>query len=76
MAVQLFPELIKTPDEAYPVLIRELVPVGLLGVMLAALFGAVLSTFESLLNSAATIFSLDIYQRHWRPRPSRRTSSE
>ncbi len=35
--------------------------------MLAALFGAVLSTFESLLNSAATIFSLDIYQRHWRP---------
>ena len=67
MAVHLFPGLIRTPDQAYPVLIRELVPAGLLGVMLAALFGAVLSTFESLLNSAATIFSLDIYQRHWRP---------
>jgi SSS family solute:Na+ symporter len=67
MAVHIYPNLIKTPDQAYPVLIRELVPAGLLGVMLAALFGAVLSTFESLLNSAATIFSLDIYQRHWRP---------
>ncbi len=67
MAVHIFPDLIKTPDQAYPVLIRELVPAGLLGVMLAALFGAVLSTFESLLNSAATIFSLDIYQRHIRP---------
>jgi SSS family solute:Na+ symporter len=68
MAVHLFPDLIKTPDQAYPVMIRQLVPAGLLGIMLAALFGAVLSTFESLLNSAATIFSLDIYQRHWRPR--------
>jgi SSS family solute:Na+ symporter len=68
MAVHLFPGLIDTPDQAYPVLIRELIPRGLLGVILAALFGAVLSTFESLLNSAATIFSLDIYQRHWRPR--------
>ncbi len=67
MAAHIFPDLIKTPDQAYPVLIRELVPAGLLGIMLAALFGAVLSTFESLLNSAATIFSLDIYQRHWRP---------
>lgn len=67
MAVHLYPDVIKTPDQAYPVLIRELVPPGLLGIMLAALFGAVLSTFESLLNSAATIFSLDIYQRHWRP---------
>ncbi len=67
MAAHIFPDLIKTPDQAYPVLIRELVPAGLLGIMLAALFGAVLSTFESLLNSAATIFSLDIYQRLWRP---------
>ena len=67
MAVHIFPGRIATADQAYPMLIRELVPVGLLGVMLAALFGAVLSTFESLLNSAATIFSLDVYQRQWRP---------
>jgi SSS family solute:Na+ symporter len=67
MAVSLYPDQIHSPDQAYPVLIRELVPAGLMGVILAALFGAVLSTFESLLNSAATIFSLDIYQRHLRP---------
>ncbi len=67
MAASIFPGKIGNPDQAFPVLIRELVPPGLLGVMLAALFGAVLSTFESLLNSAATIFSLDIYRRQWRP---------
>ena len=30
--------------------------------MLAALFGAILSTLDSLLNSAATIFTVDIYK--------------
>ncbi len=70
MAAHLFADKIQTPDQAYPVLIRELIPPGLLGVMLAALFGAVLSTFESLLNSAATIFCLDIYRPHWRPQAS------
>ncbi|MEM7374250.1 MAG: sodium/solute symporter [Bacteroidota bacterium] len=49
-------------DAAYPTLIKKLLPVGLVGVMIAALFGAVLSTLDSLLNSAATIFTMDIYK--------------
>ena len=49
-------------DSAYPFLIKKLLPVGTIGIMLAALFGAILSTLDSLLNSAATIFTIDIYK--------------
>jgi SSS family solute:Na+ symporter len=66
-AGHLFADQIGTGDQAYPVLIRELLPAGLAGVMFAALFGAVMSTLDSLLNSAATIFTMDIYTRHLKP---------
>ncbi|MEL7446682.1 MAG: solute:sodium symporter family transporter [Pseudomonadota bacterium] len=48
-------------DEAYPRLIRDVLPIWLSGFFLAVLLGAVFSSFNSLLNSAATLFSLDIY---------------
>ena len=54
-------------DIAYPTLIKNLLPVGLTGIMLAALFGAILSTLDSLLNSAATIFTMDIYKPFIKP---------
>jgi SSS family solute:Na+ symporter len=47
-------------------MIREILPAGLTGIMFAALFGAVMSSLDSMLNSAATIFTIDIYQRHIR----------
>lgn len=50
-----------TIDEAYPRLIRDVLPVYLSGFFLAVLLGAVFSSFNSLLNSAATLFSLDVY---------------
>ena len=53
-------------DEAYPALIRDVFPIWMMGFFLAVLFGAVFSSFNSLLNSAATMFTLDIYA------PSRR----
>jgi len=46
----------------YPYLIQRILPSGLMGVMFAALFGAVMSTMDSLLNSATTIFTMDIYK--------------
>lgn len=67
MAYQIFQAEIATPDQAYPVLIKNLVPVGLRGVLFAALFGAVLSSLDSMLNSASTIFTMDIYRRHIHP---------
>ncbi|WP_432201309.1 solute:sodium symporter family transporter [Erythrobacter sp. W53] len=48
-------------DEAYPRLIRDVLPTYLTGLFLAVLLGAVFSSFNSLLNSAATLFTLDIY---------------
>lgn len=48
-------------DQAYPALIRDVFPVWMMGFFLAVLMGAVFSSFNSLLNSAATMFTLDIY---------------
>ncbi|HEX9658737.1 MAG TPA: solute:sodium symporter family transporter [Rhodothermales bacterium] len=64
MAAELYGPLITEPDQAYPVMIREILPVGLTGLMFAALFGAVMSSLDSMLNSAATIFTIDLYKRH------------
>ncbi len=63
MAFQLYAEQITNGDQAYPILIRNVVPVGLRGLMFAALFGAVMSSLDSMLNSASTIFTIDIYRR-------------
>lgn len=67
MAFQLFQAEITTPDQAYPVLIKNLVPAGLRGVLFAALFGAVMSSLDSMLNSASTIFTMDVYRPHINP---------
>ncbi len=54
-------------DAAYPFLVTTLIPAGLRGVMMAALTAAIMSTFNSLLNSSATILTLDIYKPFFRP---------
>lgn len=48
-------------DLAFPQLVRDLFPIWLMGFFLAVLLGAVFSSFNSLLNSAATLFVLDVY---------------
>ncbi len=71
----LHPEILLQPwakvrpaaDQGYVHLVQALVPVGLRGLFLAALFGAIQSTVNSVLNSTATIFTLDIYKRWLRP---------
>lgn len=66
LAWQLYGAEIAEGDRAYPTLVAQLVPAGLRGVLLAALFGAVMSSLDSMLNSASTIFTVDLYQRYWR----------
>jgi len=72
MAFQLYAGRIANGDLAYPTLIREILPAGLRGMLFAALFGAVLSSLDSMLNSASTIFTMDLYKRHIRPGASPR----
>lgn len=47
-------------DVAYPALIAAVIPKPILGFFAAVLFGAILSSFNSVLNSASTMFALDI----------------
>lgn len=54
---------------AYAHLIKNLLPVGLTGVMAAALLAALMSTVSGALNSIATLFSYDLYKR-WKPNTS------
>jgi SSS family solute:Na+ symporter len=50
-------------DRSYIQLIQSVMPVGIRGLFLAALFGAVQSSVNAVLNSTATIFTVDIYQQ-------------
>ncbi len=59
-------------DKGYISMIQGLVPVGLTGLFLAALFGAVQSTVNSVINSTATVFTLDIYKRMLKPEATER----
>jgi len=66
MALQLYKDQLLTADQAYPLLIKNLIPAGLKGFMFAAIFGAVMSSLDSMLNSASTIFTMDLYKRHFK----------
>ncbi len=72
MAFQMFGNEITSADKAYPYLISKILPAHLRGVMFAALCGAVMSTFNSGLNSASTIFTIDIYQKFIKPQASQK----
>lgn len=68
MAVQLYgDQFVGEPDKAYPMLIKHLIPAGLRGFMFAAISGAVISSLASMLNSASTIFTIDLYKNLFRP---------
>lgn len=52
-------------DAAFPLLIRNLpFPAGVTGFVLAALFGAIMSSLASMLNAASTIFTMDIFNEY------------
>ncbi len=51
------------PDTAYPTLILNLLPPGLVGLVLAALLAAVMGAMASVFNSASTLVTLDFYKK-------------
>lgn len=63
MAHQLYGDQMGQADEAFPILIKNLVPVGLRGFIFAAVTGALISSLASMLNSTATILTMDVYRR-------------
>lgn len=53
---------ISKPDEAYPWLLENIVPAGIKGIIFAALIAAIVSSFSAIINSASTIFTIDLYK--------------
>jgi len=65
--------LYDNPDNVYPLLVKKVLPLWLTGFFVAVMMGAILSTFNSALNSAATVFSLDIFKRYIKRNTSERS---
>jgi SSS family solute:Na+ symporter len=57
-AIVLYPN-IQNPDLIFPTLVFDLLPVGVRGIMLAAIIAAITSTVDSILNSASTVVTMD-----------------
>ena len=51
-------------DKVMPHFMVNKVPVGLLGLIIAAIMSAAMSTISSGMNASATVFSVDIYQKY------------
>ncbi len=64
IAYHMFEGALDNPDEAYPMLVTKVLPTAFIGFFAAVLFGAILSSFNSALNSSVTLFGIDIYKEY------------
>ena len=55
---------LNSADEAFPTLVRELLPVGLKGLVVGGLFAALMSSLSSLFNSCSLLFTVDFYKKY------------
>ena len=60
---------LESPDQAFPVLVSTLLPVGVKGLVIGGLVAALMSSLASLFNSSATLFTVDFYKKY-RPESS------
>ena len=67
---------IAKPDEAYPWLLHNIIPSGVKGLIFAALIAAIVSSFSAIINSASTIFTMDLYKPHMNPEASEKRMVE
>jgi Na+/proline symporter len=62
--------VIKDPETVLPVVINQLVPIGIKGLLVAGLMAAAMSTFDSTVNAGAAYWVKDIYQTYINPKAS------
>tara|TARA_R110002167_G_scaffold49412_19_gene144761 strand:- start:113 stop:1030 length:918 start_codon:yes stop_codon:yes gene_type:complete len=67
------PSIVKG-DEVFPFFIATQLPVGMKGLIIAAILAASMSTVDSALNSSATVLYLDYYKKYFRPNASEKSS--
>lgn len=65
----LYPHL-KNPDEAYLVMVTNLFPPGMKGLIIVVLIACLISTIGASLNSVSTVFTMDIYVKKYKPEAS------
>ncbi len=58
MAISILPGL-DNPDMVFPMAMKEFLPVGLMGLVLAGLISAIMSSVDSILNSSSTLIVVD-----------------
>ena len=58
-------------DAALPALIKDFLPPGIRGLVLAGLLAALMSSLSSVFNSCSTLFTIDFYKK-WNPEASER----
>lgn len=69
ICLALYPSL-QNPDEAYMTMVTSLFPSGMVGLVLAVLTAALVSTIGSALNALSTVFTMDIYVKRINPTAS------
>ncbi|WP_456443384.1 sodium:solute symporter family transporter [Caldithrix abyssi] len=65
--------VIADPEKVLPVVVNQLVPIGLKGLMVAGLMAAAMSTFDSTVNAGAAYWVKDIYQAYINPKATEKT---
>ena len=63
LGLALFPGL-EDGDDIYPTMVNELLPAGVAGLVFAGFLAALMSSVDSYLNSAATLWTMDIYHKY------------
>jgi SSS family solute:Na+ symporter len=58
-----YPALAENPDLVFPTLMFDLLPVGVRGLIIAALVAAIMSSVDSTLNSASTLVTMDFIKK-------------
>jgi solute:Na+ symporter, SSS family len=67
-------EAVTKGDQIFPYFIATQVPMGLKGLIVAAILAAAMSTIDSALNCSATVLFLDFYKRYFKPDISEKQS--
>lgn len=62
--------VIQDPETVLPIVINQLVPIGLKGLLVAGLMAAAMSTFDSTVNAGAAYWVRDIYHQYINPKAS------
>jgi Na+/proline symporter len=65
--------VITDPEQVMPLVIKNMLPIGVKGFLIAALMAAAMSTFDSTINAGASYWVKDIYQAFINPKASQKT---